>query len=81
MSRGGAEREGDRESQAGRALTAVSPMRGSNSRTVRAGPELKSDAPPPEPPRAPGLTSGSEFLIENKQYSCYGLMAESCSAL
>ena len=32
---GGAEREGERESQAGSALSAQSLMRGSNSRTVR----------------------------------------------
>ena len=34
-SRGGAEREGDRRSEAGSALTAESPMCGSNSRTMR----------------------------------------------
>ena len=35
VSRGGAEREGDRGSEAGSALTATSPMRGSNSPTER----------------------------------------------
>ena len=35
ISGGEAEREGDRGSEAGSALTAVSPMQGSNSRTVR----------------------------------------------
>ena len=53
MSRGGAETEGDTESEAGSRLWAVStdPMRGSNSQTVRSWPELKSDAQPTEPPR------------------------------
>ena len=35
MSRGGAERDGDIGSEVDSKLTAVSPMRGSNSRTVR----------------------------------------------
>ena len=34
-SRGGAEREGERESQVGSALSTPSPMQGSNSRTSR----------------------------------------------
>ena len=41
---GGARREGERESQAGSALSAQSPMRGLNSQTVRSWPEQKSDA-------------------------------------
>ena len=44
MSRGGTEREGDKESEAGCELSAQSLMRGSNPQTVRSGPELKSDA-------------------------------------
>ena len=56
MSRGGAERE--RETQnpkqaPGSELSAQSPMRGSNSQTVRSWPEPKSDAQPTEPPRRP----------------------------
>ena len=47
---GGAERKGDRGSKAGPPLTAVSPMRGSNSQTVRSWPEPKS-AQRTEPPR------------------------------
>ena len=38
---GGAEREGDRESQTGSALSAQTPKWGSNSPTVRSCPELK----------------------------------------
>ena len=55
MSRGGAEREGDTESEAGSRLqlSAQSPTQGSNSRTMISGPELKSDAQPTEPPRHP----------------------------
>ena len=53
MSREGAEREGDRGSEAGSLLTAESPMWGSNPRTVRPWPEPKSDAQPTEPPRRP----------------------------
>ena len=41
MGRGGAEREGEKESQAGPALSAES-LWGSNSRTRRSWPELKS---------------------------------------
>ena len=44
MSREGAERDGDRGSEAGSVLTAESPTQGSNSPTVRSRPELKSDA-------------------------------------
>ena len=51
VSKGGVEREGDRESEAGSVLIAETPMPGSNSRTVRSRPELKSDAQPTEPPR------------------------------
>ena len=45
-SRGGAEREGDTDSEAapGSELSAQSPMRGLNPRTVRSCPEPKSDA-------------------------------------
>ena len=41
MSEGGAEREGDRESQAGSAPSSQRPMRGLNSQTVRSWPESK----------------------------------------
>ena len=44
MSRGGAEKEGDRGSKAGSVLTADSLMQGSNSPSVRSPPEPKSDA-------------------------------------
>ena len=37
----------------GSELSAQSPTRGSNSRTVRSRPEVKSDAQPTEPPRRP----------------------------
>ena len=40
-SRGGAEREGDRGSEAGSALTAAGLIQGSNSRTVGSWPELE----------------------------------------
>ena len=55
MSRGGAEREGDTESEAapGSELSAQSPTRGSNPRAARSRPEPKSDAQPAEPPRRP----------------------------
>ena len=53
MRGGGAEREEDRESEAGSALSAQSPMRGLNSQTTGSWPELKSDASPTEPPRQP----------------------------
>ena len=54
-SQGGAERGGDRESEAGAALTAQIPMWGSHSRTTRSRPALKSDAYLAEPPRCPFL--------------------------
>ena len=63
MSRVGAETEGERESQAGSALSAWSPMQGSNPRTVRSWPELKSEAQPTEPPRCPPMTP----LISRRQ--------------
>ena len=53
MNGGGAEREGDTESETGSEPSAQSPTRGSNPRTARSGPELKSDAEPTEPPRRP----------------------------
>ena len=46
VSRGGAEREGDTESE----LSAQSPTWGSNPRTARSRPEPKSGAQPTEPP-------------------------------
>ena len=55
MSRGGAKRRGDTESEAGSRLQAVSPEpdTGSNTWTVRSRSELKLDAQPTEPPRRP----------------------------
>ena len=55
MSRGGAEREGDTESEAGSRLRAVGtePDAGLELTNVRSRPELKSDAQPTEPPRRP----------------------------
>ena len=52
------ERQGERETQnlkqaPGAELSAQSPMRGSNSQTVRSRPEPKSDTQPTEPPRRP----------------------------
>ena len=58
---GEAEREGDRRSEAGSALTAESPMRDLNSQTVRLSPEPKSDTQPTEPPRCPDVFI---FLIQ-----------------
>ena len=50
----GRERETQNPKQApGSALSAQSPKRGSNSRTARSRPELKSDAQLTEPPRHP----------------------------
>ena len=53
MSRGGAEREGDTESEAGSRLGAVStePDAGLELTSLRSRPEQKSDAQPTEPPR------------------------------
>ena len=48
VSRKGAEREGDRGFEVGSALTAESPMRGSNLQTMRSRPEPKSDTQPTE---------------------------------
>ena len=48
------ERETQNPNQApGSELSAKNPMRGSNSREVRSGPEPKLDAQPTEPPRSP----------------------------
>ena len=47
------QREGDRRSEVGSVLTAGSLMWGSNSRTMRSWPELKSDARPTEPHKCP----------------------------
>ena len=48
-------REGGRGSEAGSVLTAVNPMRGLNSWTVRSWPEPKSDAQLTEPLKCPNL--------------------------
>ena len=50
---GEGQREGERESQAGPALSAGSPTRGSNSRNMTSRSEPKSDAQRTEPPRRP----------------------------
>ena len=47
---GRAEKEGDRGSKAGSALTAANPMLGLNSRTVRSSPDPKPEAQPTKPP-------------------------------
>ena len=47
------QREGDKGSNVGSALTAARLMRGSNSQTKRSWPELKSDDQPAEPPKCP----------------------------
>ena len=54
---GRAEREGDRECQAGSALSAWSPTQGSDSRNheITTPAKTKSDAQPTEPPRHPSL--------------------------
>ena len=57
MSGGGGEREGDRRSEAGSALTTVSPRWVSNS-----GPEPKLEAQPTEPPRHPSTDVLYYFL-------------------
>ena len=49
----GAKREGDRGSEAGSELIAVTPMLGSNSGTVRSSPEPNSATQPTEQPRCP----------------------------
>ena len=50
---GGTEREKNRRSEVDSALTEASPMRGSNSQTMRSWPELMLVAQPTEPPRCP----------------------------
>ena len=65
---GGAEREGDTESQnlkqaPGSELSAQSPTGVSNSRTVRSRPELKSDIQPTKPPKRLKIA----FLFMNLQ--------------
>ena len=63
----GAEREGDRGSEVDSVLSAESPMRGSNSHTLRSWPELKSVARPTEPPRYPSrstlLTNSARLFL------------------
>ena len=53
MSEGGAQTEGEKGSEAGFVLTAVSPIGGLNSWTLRSWPELKLEAQLTEPPRCP----------------------------
>ena len=53
VSRGGAERGGDTESEAGSRLSSQRLMQGSNSRTTKSSPVLKLDSQPTEPPRHP----------------------------
>ena len=60
MGEGQRERETENPKQAsGSELSAQSLMRGSNPRTMRSRPELKSDAEPTEPPRCPKREKGS----------------------
>ena len=48
----------------GSELSTQSPMRGSNSGTVRSRSELKLATQPTEPPRRPSL----QFFVENKTF-------------
>ena len=48
----------------GSELSAQSPTQGSNPRTVRSRPELKSDASPTEPPRRPPSAPSRDEEIE-----------------
>ena len=74
--RGGAEREGDRRSEAGSALTAASLMWGSNSQTLRSWLEPKSILNQLSHPRAP--IGG--FLITDSIYLLFmGLLQFSIS--
>ena len=54
----------------GSELSAQNPMWGSNSRTVRSWPELKSDAQLTEPPRCPKSVENFKLTI-NKQLDIY----------
>ena len=66
MCAGEGQREGDTEWEAGSELSAQSPTWGSNSRTARSWPELKSDTQPTEPPRRPGkVVILNVFTIRN----------------
>ena len=47
----------DRKQAPGSGLSAQSPTRGLNARTLRSGPEPKSEARPTEPPRAPRFST------------------------
>ena len=66
MSRGGAERDGDMESEAGSELSSQNLMWGLNSQTVRSSPEQKSDTQLTEPPRHPP----DDFVLNEKRFTC-----------
>nr|XP_060464193.1 basic salivary proline-rich protein 3-like [Panthera onca] len=68
------ERQRERETRnpkeaPGSELSAQSPTRGSNSQTVRSGPEPKSDASPTEPPRRPDFSWGGLGAFSDQQPS------------
>ena len=69
-SRGGAERQGDTESEAGSSseLLVQSPVQGLNAWTLRSWPEPNSDTQPTEPPRLPSPFS---FLKNNHSLYLY----------
>ena len=79
------QREGaDRGSKLGPTLTAASPVRGSNSQTMRSWPELNSDVQPSEPLRLNlGQYCSSEILlvfgakVENSFWLCNLLFSPS----
>ena len=74
VSQGGAEREGDRGSEAGSALTAVSLLWGSISGTVRPWPELKLDTQQTEPPNVPRVIylNITCRAVTSEGYCCLG---------
>ena len=63
VSRGGAERERDRGSEAGSTLTAESPTRDLNPQTTRPQPRPKSDAQPTDPLRHPQKTYYLIYIV------------------
>ena len=72
MSRGGAERGGDTESEAGSRLRAGSTEldAGLKLTTERSQPEMKSDVQPTEPPRCPDPFSYLKTTGDSTQKSC-----------
>ena len=93
MSRGGAEREREKETQnlkqaPGSELSAQSPMRGSSSQTMRSRPEPKSKAQRTEPPGCPSSNSVSKdsgnicpnhrSMLEESTHSVYFYVSNWC---